>query len=432
MRNMWLVMKREYLERVRKRSFLISTLLLPALMFVAMVVPGKLATLKSGGVRHLVVVTSSPEFGEAVKREIFANSQETAAKVPGGRGDDDHALPAAKYQIDIDLKTSEAERAALRGKVSAGDIDGYIWATDDALAARKIAYSARQTTDFMEIIGLQRAVTQANLKRHLQERGYTLPEIGDLFKDIDMDTTTIKGGAESKVKGGVLAFMGPFVLVMLMYMTVLLYSVAVMRAVLEEKTSRVMEVLLSSISAKQMMAGKILGVGAVGVTQIGIWVALGIPLLGPALASGMLGGLQIPMAAIVWFAVFYFLGFVLYSTMYAALGAMVNSEQEAQQWQTFIMLPLIVSIMVMMFILRQPNSAVAVWGSMIPFLAPILMYARITVQMPPVWQIALCIGILVATIYGMVVLCGRIYRVGILMYGKRPTLPEILKWVKYA
>ena len=146
----------------------------------------------------------------------------------------------------------------------------------------------------------------------------------------------------------------------------------------------------------------------------------------------MLGGLQLPTAAIVWFAVFYFLGFVLYSTMYAALGAMVNSDQEAQQWQTFIMLPLIVSIMVMMFILRQPNSPLAVWGSMVPFVAPILMYARIAVQTPPLWQIALSIAILLATIYGMVVLCGRIYRVGILMYGKRPTLPEIVKWIKYA
>ncbi len=431
MRNTWLVLRREYLERVRKKSFLISTLLLPALMFAMIVLPSKLATLKAGGERHIVVVASSADFGEAVKQEIVSGAQDqrsSKSKVDNP----DRSLPASKYKVDIDLNTAESNRATLRNKVSAGEIDGYIWATDDVVAARKISYSARETSDFMETLGLTRAVTQANLKRHLQARGLTPAEITDLFKDLDMETITIKGGAESKVKGGPMAFMGPFVMVMLMYMTVLLYSVAVMRAVLEEKTSRVMEVLLSSITAKEMMAGKILGVGAVGVTQIAIWVALSIPFVGPAMASGTLGGIHLPAAAIAWFGVFYALGFVLYSTMYAALGAMVNSEQEAQQWTTFIMMPLILAIMVMMFIIRQPNSALAFWGSMIPFLSPIVMYARIAVQMPPVWQVALSVVLLLATIYGMVALCGRIYRVGILMYGKRPTLPEIMKWVKYA
>jgi ABC-2 type transport system permease protein len=260
----------------------------------------------------------------------------------------------------------------------------------------------------------------------------TPAEITDLFKELDMEKNTVKAGTVSKVKGGPLAFMVPFFMVMVIYMTVLLYAVAVMRAVLEEKNSRVMEVLLSSITSKQMMAGKILGVGAVGVTQIAIWVALCIPLAGTAMASGILGAVDLPKAAIWWFAPFFFLGFVLYSTMYAALGAMVNSEQEAQQWQTVIMMPLIMAIMVMMFIIRQPSSPLAFWGSMIPFLSPIVMYARIAVQTPHWYEIAASIAILVATIYGMVALCGRIYRVGILMYGKRPTLPEIMRWIKYA
>ncbi len=427
MRNVWLVVKREYLERVRKRSFLISTLLLPAMMFALIVLPGKLATLKTGGERHIVVVASSAEFGEAVKQEILGSAERQASD-----NSPDHALPASKYKVDIDLKTSEEERLALRARVTAGEIDGYIWASDDAVAEHRITYSARETSDFMETLGLSRAVKQANLKRQLQTRGFSPTEISGLFQEMEMDTITIKGGAETKVKGGPMAFMAPLVMVMIMYMTVLLYAVAVMRAVLEEKSSRVMEVLLSSISAKEMMAGKIVGVGAVGITQIAIWVALCVPLVAPAISSGFLEGVQIPRAAIASFAIFYFLGYVLYSSMYAALGASVNSEQEAQQWQTLLMLPLILAVMVMMFVIRQPNSPLAFWASMIPFLSPVIMYARIAVQTPPLWEIGLSIVLLVATIYGMVALCGRIYRVGILMYGKRPTLPEIMKWIKYA
>jgi ABC-2 type transport system permease protein len=130
--------------------------------------------------------------------------------------------------------------------------------------------------------------------------------------------------------------------------------------------------------------------------------------------------------------VFFLLGYALYATMYAALGAVVNTEQEGQQMQIIIMLPLILAISFVMIVMRDPNGTLATWVSMIPFVAPVVMYLRIVVQTPPLWQVLLSIGILVATIYGLVVLCSRIYRIGILMYGKRPTLPEIIKWIKYA
>lgn len=419
MRNVYLVLKREYLERVRKKSFIISTLLLPAFMFAAIVLPNKLVMMKVGAKRHIVVVASNADFAQAVQRELGAETQDPRA-------------PKSRYTVDIDLNATEAERAVLRRRVTSGDIDGYLWLTDDALASGKVPYSARETSDFVENAGLERAVKQARVKQQLGARGISAAEIDGLFKNIDLEVSTIKGGAETKVKGGPMAFLGAFIPVMLLYMTILLYAVAVLRAVLEEKASRVNEVLLSSVTAKELMAGKILGVGAVGLTQIGIWVALAVAMILPSASSGMLAGVSIPPAALVSFAVFFALGFVLYSTLYAALGAMVNSEQEAQQWQTIVMMPLIVCIVLMMFIIQHPNSPLSVWGSIIPFFSPILMYVRMVVQTPPWWQIALSIVLMLATIYGMVVLCGRIYRVGILMYGKRPTLPEIVKWIKYA
>ena len=142
--------------------------------------------------------------------------------------------------------------------------------------------------------------------------------------------------------------------------------------------------------------------------------------------------LQISPLVMVSFVLFFLLGYLLYSTLYAAIGAITTTEQEGQQLQFLIVIPLVLSVFMLMPVLRTPDSAAMVWMSMIPFFAPILMYARIVVQTPPLWQIALCLGLMVATIWGLTILCARIYRIGVLIYGKRATLPEIMKWLKYA
>jgi ABC-2 type transport system permease protein len=220
-----------------------------------------------------------------------------------------------------------------------------------------------------------------------------------------------------------------------MYMTVLLYGINVMRSILEEKTSRIMEVMLSTASAKDLMAGKILGVGAVGLTQVGIWVAVaGVMSAGTIIAAAsQIKGLISP-SLLIYFGVYFLLGYVLYSTLCAAVGSMVNSEQEAQQMQFLVMMPMILAVIFIANIFQHPNSPIAIFGSLFPFTSPLVMFSRISMQqgqVPP-WQIGLSIALMLATIYGMVWLCGRIYRVGILMYGKKPNLPEIMKWIKYA
>jgi ABC-2 type transport system permease protein len=222
-------------------------------------------------------------------------------------------------------------------------------------------------------------------------------------------------------------------MVMLLYMTVLLYGVSVMRSVLEEKNSRILEVLLSSATSTELMIGKVLGVGAVGLTQIVVWVVMAGAFALPSLAMQPdLSQLQVSPAVLVAFGVFFFLGYMLYSTIYAAIGAIVTTEQEGQQLNFIIVIPLVISMMMLSAVVQTPDSPSVVWLSMVPFLAPVLMYARIVIQTPPLWQIALSLFLLIATIAGILVLCARIYRVGILIYGKRPNLPEILKWLKYA
>jgi len=207
---------------------------------------------------------------------------------------------------------------------------------------------------------------------------------------------------------------------------------------MEEKTSRIIEVLLSSVTPMQLMAGKIIGVGAVGLTQIAIWVLSGSVLGtgGMAVARQVIGNSMKDAhvsTVVLWlFPVFFVLGYATYACLYAAIGAMVNSEEEAQQMQFPVTLPLILCMVLATAIIRDPNTPLAFWLSMFPLTSPIIMFVRTAVDMPPMWQVALSIGISLASLYGLVWLTSRIYRVGILMYGKRPTLPEILKWIRYA
>jgi ABC-2 type transport system permease protein len=438
--NTWLIIKREYLERVRTRSFLVLTLLLPAIMAGAFIIPAKLSSMKSAQTQRLVVVTSTPQFGEIVRRQLVAKPDGATAvadKEDKEKDDDDKDLGKAdessrNYAIEVDSNSSDAERTALRNRVDAGNIDGYLWLTDDAVAARKVTYYGRQAGGFMEKSWLAGQLDHAILLQELAQRGVSSTQADALLKPVKLETIRVEAGRETKSNGQAM-FFAVFAMVMLLYTAVIFYGVSVMRAVLEEKNSRVMEVLLSSATSTELMAGKLIGVGAVGLTQIGIWIVMAAVYAFPALAASVsTGEIRIPPLTLAAFALFFLLGYLLYSSVYAAIGAVITSEQEGQQLQFIILLPLIISVFMMGPVMRAPDAPIAVWTSMVPFFSPVLMYLRIAVQTPPLWQIALSLLLLVATIAGFLFLCARIYRIGILMYGKRPTLPEILKWLQYA
>ena len=438
--NIWLIIKREYLERVRQRSFIVLTVLLPAIVGGAFFIPAKLSRMKSSKTQHLVVVTSDQKFGEIVRQQLLSSAKTDdekagADKSKEGSGDkdsDDDNKSSNNYTIDVDSTPSDGERAALQNRVSSGDIDGYLWLSDDAVAARKVTYEGQASSGFMEKSWLGGQLDRAILLRELAQRGVSGDQADVLLKPVKLEVVQLKGGHETKAndKG---MFFAILIMVMLLYMAVIFYGVSVMRAVLEEKNSRVMEVLLSSATSTELMAGKLIGVGAVGLTQIGIWITMASVYALPALAaSASAGEIHIAPLTLVAFALFFLLGYLLYSSVYAAVGAVITSEQEGQQLQFIILLPLILAVFMMGPVMRAPDSPVAMWTSMVPFFSPILMYVRIAIQPPPAWQIALSLLLLVATIAGILVLCARIYRIGILMYGKRPTLPEIMKWLKYA
>jgi ABC-2 type transport system permease protein len=434
MRNIWLIIRREYLERVRTRSFLVLTLLVPGIMTVVMILPAKLATMGDKA-QHLVVVTSTPQFGEMFRQRFLSASKET------DNDNDDEAesqTNTAKqtqepdYIIEVDSNPTEAERAVLRDKVTSQAIDGFLWLSDDAIASGKVTWTSRNMAGFGERARLSDVLNRIIQYDRLSRNGSTGEQAEALLKPIKVEAVRMERGRESKGRGSG-KFLEVVVMVMLLYMAVLLYGISVMRSVLEEKNSRILEVLLSSATSTQLMTGKLLGVGAVGLTQILVWVVMAGVFALPAMAmQPAFSDLQIPLGVLVAFAVFFFLGYFLYSTIYATIGAITTTEQEGQQLQFFVVIPLVLSVFMLAPVVRSPDAPMMVWMSMIPFFAPVLMYARIVVQTPPLWQIALSLSLLIATIAGLLVLCARIYRIGILIYGKRPNLPEILKWLKYA
>ena len=433
MRNTWRIIQREYLERVRTKSFLVLTLLAPAIMTALMVLPAKLATMGEN-VQHIVVVTSTPQFGELVRQGLLSPESATGGGDNGDSGS--QSLPAKlaqkPYRIDVDPNPTDAERAVLRDKVNSKAIDGYLWLSDDAIAAGKVTFASRSVANSGERSRLGEELSLIIQRERLAKNGVTADQADLLLKPIKVDAIRIEQGRESQDSSGT-KFLEVVVMVMLIYVAVLLYGISVMRSVLEEKNSRVVEVLLSSATSTELMIGKIFGVGAVGLTQIAIWAVMAGVLALPSLAMSMdLSQLQLSPGVLVAFVVFFVLGYLLFSALYAAIGAITTTEQEGQQLQFIVVIPLVLSVFMLSSVVRTPDAPIVAWLSMFPFFAPVVMYARIVIQTPPAWQIALSLILLIATIAGLLLLCARIYRVGVLIYGKRPTLPEILKWLKYA
>src|SRR5262249_2872207 len=292
-------------------------------------------------------------------------------------------------------------------------------------------YYARNVGDF-SVNRLQQIVSSAISERRLQRAGLDPAKIAGYLEPSHLKITKVGPGGELKT-GAENEFQIAFILLFFLYITVLFYGMFVMRGVLEEKQSRIVEVLASSVTSTQMMAGKLLGIGLVGLTQVGIWALFTILI---TRGAGALFGVparsipNVPISLLGYFLIYFVLGYFLFSTLYAMVGAMVSSEEDAQQAQWPVTLLVVVPMMIFPAILTNPNGPSSVLLAWVPFLTPTLMLLRIALINPPLWQILVSILIMLATIAGCTWVAARIYRVGILMYGKRPTLSELGRWIR--
>jgi len=432
LKNAWVVAKREYLERVRTRAFLIFTLLTPAIFIAWGVLPTLLIRGGKQPTPHLVLAATPMSLAEAVRERMLEASQEQAEPLSGA-GKTAQLSSSSKMQLDVSDDLTDEHRRTLENQLESGALDGFVWLSPEALKKHQIEYVSRNRNEMDTTKTIRDSVRAAVVSSELRSRGFTEAQIEELQKTFEVEALQWAKGHASK-SDQMVQFFTVFILGLAMYMTVMVYGANVMRSVLAEKTSRVMEVLMSALNPSELMAGKLVGVGAVGLTQVAIWLVMGLLVSAPgsSMLADQIRKANISAATGLYFAVFFLLGYFIYSAMSAALGAMVSSEQEAQQFNIFIMLPLILSFFYMLRAITAPGDPVVVALSFFPLSSPLIMFTRIVVQSPPAWQIWLSIALLLFGIVAVIWVCARIYRTGLLMYGKRPTLPEIIRWVRYA
>ncbi len=410
MHNVWLITKREYLERVRTRGFMLTTILIPLLLGGLVFGAGYFAS-NTKTSSHIAVVTSDAAFGADLKRQL-ESGKESHMQV-----DVDAPSPATRARLD----------AALHSRASS--LAGYLWVTASGKVGERpvFAYTARSVGDISTKGAIESAVSSVLLREQLTGHGISQTDVTTLTSPVALDTSASGNTAA--------AFGAAYVFFLLMYMVIMLYGMNTARSIIEEKTSRIFEVLLATIKPEELLAGKIIGVGAVGLTQISIWMIAAVALLSTSMASNLVagGGHALVSPAQAGFFIMYFVfGFLIYSSIAAALGAMTNSEQELQQLNLFLVMPLAVCMLMLLSVVRAPDSPMSRIVSLIPFCSPLLMNLRISLTQVPASEILLSIVLMSLTIVGILWVSARIYRVGILMYGKKPNLPEILRWLKYS
>ena len=420
------VIRREYLERVRTKAFWIATFLVP-IFFLGYMAVQFAAIKKTSGERKIVVVDTTGRLAPALAAELAAREEAMHRAKPGSRG--------IHWVVESRPVAGDLERTkeGLRKEVLEKKIYGYLVLDPALLEKDRAEYYSISVSEFVALNQLEQSINRVLLRRKIEDRGLPASLGKELERRVDLKTlkVTTKGTSEEKGAG----ILAAIIFMVIMYMTFFMYGFQNLRGVIEEKTNRIVELVIASVRPTELMLGKIVGIGLVGLTQYLIWslVAMNLSLPGIAsiMAMGDSGAPTIPLSMIGYFLLFFLLGYFLYASIYTAIGAPFNTDQEAQQLSMIPSMLIISGMAVYPSVMNSPNGPVAVFASLFPFTAPLIMYLRTAIAEPPGWQIALCIVILIVSTIGMAWIAGRIYRVGILMYGKKPTLPEIARWIRY-
>ena len=436
MSKIGIIVAREFNERVRKKSFIITTILMPVLMLGMMAAPTLMMLFAKGEQKQLVVL------------------DESGVIAPQLTGDEEILFTP----MDCALESARADES----------IFGVLWIGADIVENPNNVKLYTNSSSSMSLESnissqMERVIEQERLKR------YEIENLEQIIKDVEANVslTTYRNdmqseGEDEEATSSSVAYLLGLVLGMMLYMFLLIYGSMVMTSVIEEKGSRVLDVLVSSVKPFDLMMGKILGVASVAVTQIAIWAVLVcglsaavLPSLMPedvmqtieAVEAGtmtsaeagidadMLSAVSLatdPMRLVmmfVWLLLFLVGGFLFYSAMFAAVGSAVDSVQDANQLQTPITVPIILALILAMSVFNDPSSPLAFWGSVIPFTSPVVMMARIPFGIPT-WEIILSLVLLYISVAAMAWVAGKIYRVGVFMHGKKPSFKELMSWIR--
>jgi ABC-2 type transport system permease protein len=427
MAKLWAIIKREYLERVRSKWFMIATLFGPIFFSAIIIVPAWLSSSSktTSDIYNTTILDATGNgFGHRLAVNIAGDST-----IPGRMAEVRVVLPSALTQ---------AESVATK-EVMNKDKSGYIVVDQQTLAGETARYAGRNATSIADMSQIKSAIRETILASRLEKVGLDnsrMKEITFIPLDFSTERITEKGRAGS----GMASVMFGFAIGFLLYLSIVIYGQTIMSGVLEEKTTRVAEVVMSSVPTDTLLAGKVLGVGAVGLTQQVIWIVttyvllkLRAPIMEKLGAPTMSFTLpDVSLGAGIIFLLFFLLGFVFYSSLYAAVGASVNSESEARQAASPLMIMIVSTAVFIQPVLLNPTGTTAQVLSLVPFSSPIIMPIRMAVTGVAPLELTASLVFLAIGCFAALWLASRIYRVGLLMYGKRPTLKEMAKWVSYA
>jgi len=415
MRNILLIARREYLEQIHGRAFMFSTVLVP-LLIVALLGWSSMTDRKAVAGKHLAIAADNAEIANRVRYEMLSDKD-------------------PRFDVELVAPATQEDIAALLKQVHDKSIDGLLSINTSSDGAVTATYTSLSSGGFANIGGLQNALNRGLIDERMIARGIKPAEADELLKRVTVETLQLNQQGATEQSKGSSPFYKAVLMAFLLSMPIMLYGLDMARAIIEEKNSRIFEVMLSITRADDLLAGKLVGVGAVGLTQIAIWMAAATLFLGSSLAATVLtGNLDIHFSLMegLFFPVYFVLGFALFSTLFSGLAATCETSQDLQKFMPLAIIPLYLSMGILPVLLKDPNSIWAVAASLFPLTAPYVMLPRMGLEAVPLWQLAASLGLLILAIWATLWVSSRLYRVGILMYGKRATLPELVRWLRYS
>ena len=422
------IIRREYMQRIQKKSFWISTVLMPLIFIAIGLLPVMFRNLSPSRPVRIAVIDLHGNVYENFRRNLLDSGKKSH---PGD----------AKYIVEQRVAGSDlaASLDRIRQEVAGGKLDGYLVVGSNFEDESNFKYYGRNVSNIEVNRDLGTALTPVVAAARLErDRIDATPEqVASWIRRVNVDTFQVQEGGATRKSGFGAAYAMTFGFIFILYICQIIYGVANMRGILEEKTSRIMEVLLATFTSGQLMTGKLVGIGMVGLTQILVYAVTAGVMMTYAAVSTMSVDPNILDAVklinpiyLVYFVVFFLLGYFIYSALFLGIGSLCSSEEDAQNLQAPVMFLIVVPFMFTFFFVNNPDSTAAVVASFIPLFTPMVMMMRILVLTPPLWQIllsiALCSGFLILLMWAVT----KVFRVGVLAYGKRPSLAEILVWIK--
>ena len=448
------IIKREYLQKVRTKFFIIMTVLGPIMLVVFTIVPGLLIGMKTGGDTRIAILdqTEGVKLYDSIRKSLLKPegddeiNQRTGIADAANSNSKDRIEKAGKSmtgsfrveQVNPGGRSLDEIKRELNARIGRDELDGYLVISPDILnnSESKSSYYGRNVGDVFTRGQIEDRLNSAVRRQRLIKEGVKDQDVDALSEPVDLATYPVNEKGEEGAEDSGAGFVMVFIIAFLIYMTVLLYGQVVMGAIIEEKETRIAEILFSSVRPFQIMFGKLIGVSLMALTQLMIWgvafAAIALYVV-PAMAAKGFEGINLPRLPpffVIYFFLFFLLGYFMYATLYVLIGSMVTTAQEGGQMAMPVIFLLMAGLYLAFAVIRAPNSSFAFWISMVPFFAPITMMVRIVSQTPPFWQIALSLVLGFVTVLFLLWLAARIYRVGMLMYGKRATIPEVLRWVR--